>query len=605
MDGGSQAAGKVNWNIVANRDVVIWPDNDRPGMDAAHIIASKINIANGHSGLVSLVDPANVKFGSKLHTELFDKAWDLGDILPAGVTDKNIKEVISNVREDAKALDKVEQLESKITDEFKDRELNTARNIIWQRRALGNIMPNHENIIEQTRLIQIHQDRLGNQDSINYMKYAISRGIEENAHEFMNLEHGIYRDTLAAISINIAKSNSEKENKVAEAKTSQDKISIIHDQYSKKINSINLGEAYHKEHVEQPEINSVKQTLYKTLVRDIIFMHTETLGGKLPAVYHKQVADIVYDIIKDYNTKSEAKLDILDKVAIAERVYSKVSDYSFWKQIACKNIQLAQSVQEAEHTKVKNSINNHSKEIAEVTKLNPQYNIENLKNRLLLITEKNRSNYIKSEWLTSFKEHIQPQMNDFMKRKVQATTLGEMFKALREENKFCNDVYVKHTEVVIQWGNKNKDNVILNNHEIHHDKPNFIDDLKIDTINLAKYKIMDHDTILTEIKAAKRLDTAATYLNSKIKSAIVNMVQTENASLEANIEVTRDGIKFKSNIEYLSYMYTHKEIGHYLKGTAPAKQLQTMLIQQRLEQHNRGVRQSQQNSIKMNSGMNM
>ena len=71
--GGSGAASKVDWRVLAGRDVVIWPDNDNPGFSAAKVISDKLQ---GLANSCLVVDP-----------RIFDlpEKWDLADPIPEGV----------------------------------------------------------------------------------------------------------------------------------------------------------------------------------------------------------------------------------------------------------------------------------------------------------------------------------------------------------------------------------------------------------------------------------------------------------------------------------------------------------------------------------------
>lgn len=71
--GGSKAAGKVNWQILAGRRVVIWPDNDQPGFAAARAIQQKLQ---GVANCCMVVDPRVLAVADK---------WDLGDTIPTNV----------------------------------------------------------------------------------------------------------------------------------------------------------------------------------------------------------------------------------------------------------------------------------------------------------------------------------------------------------------------------------------------------------------------------------------------------------------------------------------------------------------------------------------
>jgi len=79
--GGAGSVDKVDWSKLASRSVVIWPDNDKPGIDAANNIANHIDCQNGYSGLVSIVDTEKLALPEK---------WDLADKVPASSKLANI-----------------------------------------------------------------------------------------------------------------------------------------------------------------------------------------------------------------------------------------------------------------------------------------------------------------------------------------------------------------------------------------------------------------------------------------------------------------------------------------------------------------------------------
>jgi len=85
--GGAQGTAKVNWRQLAGREVIIWPDNDAAGKEAAKSILQELNKANGFSGLASVVDTKSLNLPEK---------WDLADKIPEHITLETIKEAINN-----------------------------------------------------------------------------------------------------------------------------------------------------------------------------------------------------------------------------------------------------------------------------------------------------------------------------------------------------------------------------------------------------------------------------------------------------------------------------------------------------------------------------
>jgi len=71
--GGSNALNKSDWSVLHGRRVVIWPDNDMPGKEAAEAIAQRLRDNNTEVGVVSL-------------SKNYPAKWDLADELPDGVS---------------------------------------------------------------------------------------------------------------------------------------------------------------------------------------------------------------------------------------------------------------------------------------------------------------------------------------------------------------------------------------------------------------------------------------------------------------------------------------------------------------------------------------
>ena len=72
--GGAKAAGTADWSPLANRHVVIWPDNDPPGDGYAADVARLVSEAGAASVRVVATPPD------------WPEGWDLADELPPGAT---------------------------------------------------------------------------------------------------------------------------------------------------------------------------------------------------------------------------------------------------------------------------------------------------------------------------------------------------------------------------------------------------------------------------------------------------------------------------------------------------------------------------------------
>lgn len=82
--GGANAIGKTDWAKLTGRNVVIWPDNDAAGTNAAFRIARQLNNIGAHASVVDL---------NSVSAKLPEK-WDLADPFPAGITPADVLDVI-------------------------------------------------------------------------------------------------------------------------------------------------------------------------------------------------------------------------------------------------------------------------------------------------------------------------------------------------------------------------------------------------------------------------------------------------------------------------------------------------------------------------------
>jgi putative DNA primase/helicase len=74
--GGANAVDKIDWHSLKGREILIWPDNDEPGREAARKIVGKLN------KICKLVKILQLEKSSR---EIFD-GWDAADALGEGMT---------------------------------------------------------------------------------------------------------------------------------------------------------------------------------------------------------------------------------------------------------------------------------------------------------------------------------------------------------------------------------------------------------------------------------------------------------------------------------------------------------------------------------------
>ena len=200
--GGSNGAGKANWQQLAGREVVIWADNDQAGITAARTIGQMINEANGRIGNVTIIEPSRLEFNGTINENILPEKWDLADKLPTGLNIDNLKEAIRNGQQQNISLHNSQSIAARLQQLLpQSQELAIGERILWQARSVGSLLT-IEQIIQEATTEFNWQEKLTSPEAKYYMKYAETTGKDGSKHEFLGLQDGIYRDTLVAIAQN-------------------------------------------------------------------------------------------------------------------------------------------------------------------------------------------------------------------------------------------------------------------------------------------------------------------------------------------------------------------------------------------------------------------
>ena len=85
--GGSSAAGKVDWSLLAGRDIVIWPDADSAGVKAAGLIEGSLGENNVDVKSLNIIDVRSLGLSD---------GWDMADNLPSHLKKFSIKDIIAD-----------------------------------------------------------------------------------------------------------------------------------------------------------------------------------------------------------------------------------------------------------------------------------------------------------------------------------------------------------------------------------------------------------------------------------------------------------------------------------------------------------------------------
>ncbi len=131
--GGCGAVQKSDWSVLNNREVTIWPDNDKPGFNAAVKITDILK-TQGNDEVKAMVK--TVDLSADLHPALPHK-WDLADKIPEGM---NLREMLAKTfeqsvtkaiaQDNCKPLSQAQQKDKSIVD-YLESQLISKDNSFW------------------------------------------------------------------------------------------------------------------------------------------------------------------------------------------------------------------------------------------------------------------------------------------------------------------------------------------------------------------------------------------------------------------------------------------------------------------------------------------
>ncbi len=118
--GGAKATPLTDWSSLHGRDVIIWPDNDQAGFEAAGSICSELR--KGGVKSLRVVD-------QDVLVKVFPPKWDLADPLPAGAKETLVRDLLMSANE--KSVD-ITHLTFAVDKSNQEIELLKVKEILWR-----------------------------------------------------------------------------------------------------------------------------------------------------------------------------------------------------------------------------------------------------------------------------------------------------------------------------------------------------------------------------------------------------------------------------------------------------------------------------------------
>lgn len=575
--GGSNAADRVNWEVVLGREVVIWPDNDGAGLEAAEVVVSAINKANGFSGFCKIVDVRSLSLPEK---------WDLADEIPDHLTvDKIRNEVTKLTKNHDKDIDVLyhENLVSNLSEED--------QRIYWQNRVASR------DIID-TKIYGYNfvKDRINDQELIIYENYNLekegARSVDD--HEFLKLSSGLYREMLNHSMLSriakgkISKSMLEKFDKGEDGDhklSVKEVIEITCENHKKELHDFRLGEVLSNDAVRNDQEflkrtfhgDNIREFLHFTLTRDLALMHSQILGVKRLSEPHlSKLSESIKDVIDSYSRSHKDKagnyrsFDDSDKIKIAEEVGKTVNSVQWWKEVAIKEMTHAHVKRMEFEEEVRSTINSCRFEIDDIRKLKPNYDISSLERDLRVIHPDKREQHINAILFNEIACKVTSEFESIDQSKAKSKTSEDFIRTIDAEKELCNKVLEEYPSLNLsnQIGSMNPiDNKIAETMLFHDERMYFIEELRSHINVIEKENIWPKNKLLQFLKNENNYNIAEAKLNNICKDHLVSNVIDDIHRIESHGFADRAGRRFESTREYLEYRLSNKEHSHYLRDS--------------------------------------
>ena len=341
--GGSAAASKANWKELAGKEVTIWPDNDAAGEKAAIAILAEINKVNGFSGFASRVDIKSLDLPEK---------WDLADKIPEHITLEVIKEAAGHSYTENGTISTAKAEAEQYTARGEEK-------IFWQQLSIG-IKDNSLEIKCKSDLYLEIEGAIASKEVISYMDYATAKATDESVHRFLGFKDDLYREMLAAATVNYLEANSgntrlirlkelfERDAEGNYLAAPKEIAAGVQNIYSSSNTSYwGNNERYIKDNEKLAADNAKKAELHEILMKDFCILHQNQLGvGDLLSIHKERISYDLYEIISNYAVNHKNSRGVIrdcDRIKIAALAHDKINSAKWWEEFACDQIKLAKT----------------------------------------------------------------------------------------------------------------------------------------------------------------------------------------------------------------------------------------------------------------------
>ena len=189
---------------------------------------------------------------------------------------------------------------------------------------------------------------------------STAKATNESFHRFLGMKDGLYREMLAAATVNYLEENRgnmrlvrlkelfERDAEGNYLATPKEIVREVQNIYSSSnISYWGNNERYINDNEKLAADNAEKAELHEILMKDFCILHQNQLGVRdLLSIHKERISQDLYEIISDYIVNRKNSRGVIrdcDRIKIAALAHDKINSATWWEELALDQIKLART----------------------------------------------------------------------------------------------------------------------------------------------------------------------------------------------------------------------------------------------------------------------
>lgn len=193
----------------------------------------------------------------------------------------------------------------------------------------------------------------------------------------------------------------------------------------------------------------------------------------------------------------------------------------------------------------------------------PDYKIESIKNKLLILKDRTRNELLLHEQYKLFRPHILQNMQDLNKLKGQCKSLPEYLSVSAQEKDFCINMYEKHAKAARLFDQEHQ-YILGQKYRLYSKNPDIFNDVTKCYNDALQLKACGTSLLDFEIiRKNQSLDMACESISKIIRDKLTYRIISDCGDLNKFGFIVHNDIKYTSKLDYLEGLATDPMINAY------------------------------------------